>query len=92
MIIGRECRAAEEIAAEASVPVFTAVRLADHPSRDAWDVAITAATAATSPVVDLCGSYGEPPGSFHDSTGAPVPTRRCAGLPGAVSLTRLAYG
>lgn len=52
--VDRECRAAE-IAAEASVPVFT-VRLADHPSRDAWDVAITAATAAHKP--DLVVSAG----------------------------------
>lgn len=52
--VDRECRAAE-IAAEASVPVFT-VRLADHPSCDAWDVAITAATAAHEP--DLVVSAG----------------------------------
>ncbi|WP_072516967.1 phosphoribosylglycinamide formyltransferase, partial [Mycobacterium tuberculosis] len=32
------------------------VRLADHPSRDAWDVAITAATAAHEP--DLVVSAG----------------------------------
>lgn len=37
------------------MPVFT-VRLADHPSRDAWDTAITDATAAHSP--DLIVSAG----------------------------------
>ena len=40
----RDCPAAE-IAAAASVPNFT-VRLADYPNRDAWDAAITDATAA----------------------------------------------
>ncbi|OSC40938.1 phosphoribosylglycinamide formyltransferase [Mycobacterium decipiens] len=52
--VDRQCRASE-IAAEASVPAFT-VRLADHPSRDAWDAAITAATAAHAP--DLVVSAG----------------------------------
>ena len=52
--VDRECPAAE-IAAAASVPNFT-VRLADHPNRDAWDTAITDATAAHSP--DLVVSAG----------------------------------
>lgn len=93
--VDRECRAAE-IAAEASVPVFT-VRLADHPSRDAWDVAITAATAAHEP--DLVVSAGFmrilDRSSFHDSTGAPsTPTRRCCRPSPArtVSLTRWPTG
>ena len=50
----RDCPATE-IAATASVPAFT-VRLADHRSRDAWDAAITDATAAHSP--DLVVSAG----------------------------------
>ncbi|ETW26188.1 phosphoribosylglycinamide formyltransferase [Mycobacterium gastri] len=52
--VDRECRAAE-IAARASVPTFT-VRVADYPSRDAWDAAMTDATAAHSP--DLVVSAG----------------------------------
>ncbi len=50
----RDCPAIE-IAAAASVPTFT-VRLADYPDRDAWDAAITDATAAHSP--DLVVSAG----------------------------------
>jgi phosphoribosylglycinamide formyltransferase-1 len=50
----RGCLAAE-IASAASLPTFT-VRLGDHPSRDAWDAAITEATAAHSP--DLIVSAG----------------------------------
>jgi phosphoribosylglycinamide formyltransferase-1 len=50
----RDCPATE-IAAAASVPAFT-VRLADHRDRDAWDAAITDATAAHSP--DLVVSAG----------------------------------
>jgi phosphoribosylglycinamide formyltransferase 1 len=50
----RDCLATE-IAAAASVPTFT-VRLTDHPDRDAWDAAITDATAAHSP--DLVVSAG----------------------------------
>ena len=50
----RDCPATE-IAAAASVPAFT-VRLADHRNRDAWDAAITDATAAHSP--DLVVSAG----------------------------------
>jgi phosphoribosylglycinamide formyltransferase-1 len=52
--VDRACRATE-IAEAASVPTFT-VRLADYPSRDAWDAAITEATAAHSP--DLIVSAG----------------------------------
>jgi phosphoribosylglycinamide formyltransferase-1 len=52
--VDRDCRAAE-IAAAASVPAFT-VRLKDHPGRDAWDTAITDATAAHEP--DLIVSAG----------------------------------
>ena len=50
----RDC-AALEIAASASVPTFT-VRLGDHPDREAWDAAITEATAAHEP--DLVVSAG----------------------------------
>lgn len=52
--VDRDCRAAE-IAAAASVPTFT-VRLADYPDRDAWDAALTEATAAHDP--DLVVSAG----------------------------------
>ncbi len=47
--------AAVDIAAAASVPVFT-VLLADHPDRAAWDAAIAEATAAHKP--DLVVSAG----------------------------------
>jgi phosphoribosylglycinamide formyltransferase-1 len=50
----RDCRALE-IAAAVSVPTYT-VRLGDHPDRDAWDKAITDATAAHEP--DLVVSAG----------------------------------
>jgi phosphoribosylglycinamide formyltransferase-1 len=50
----RDCRALE-IAAAASVPSYT-VRLADQPDRQAWDTAITEATAAHQP--DLVVSAG----------------------------------
>jgi phosphoribosylglycinamide formyltransferase 1 len=50
----RDCLALE-IAAAASLPTFI-VRLGDHPNRDAWDAAITEATAAHSP--DLIVSAG----------------------------------
>jgi phosphoribosylglycinamide formyltransferase-1 len=50
----RAC-AALDIAAEAGVPSYT-VRLGDHPDRDAWDGAITEATAAHQP--DLVVSAG----------------------------------
>ncbi|WP_137148351.1 phosphoribosylglycinamide formyltransferase [Mycolicibacterium sp. CR10] len=50
----RAC-AALDIAADASVPTYT-VALKDHPDRDAWDHAITEATAAHAP--DLVVSAG----------------------------------
>ena len=50
----RDC-AALQIATAASVPTFT-VRLGDHGDRDAWDVALTEATAAHEP--DLVVSAG----------------------------------
>ncbi|MEV3902497.1 phosphoribosylglycinamide formyltransferase [Mycobacterium sp. NPDC050551] len=50
----RAC-AALDIAGEAGVPSYT-VRLGDHPDRDAWDAAITEATAAHQP--DLVVSAG----------------------------------
>jgi phosphoribosylglycinamide formyltransferase 1 len=50
----RDCLATE-IAAGVSVPSFT-VRLGDHPDREAWDTAITDATAVHSP--DLVVSAG----------------------------------
>jgi phosphoribosylglycinamide formyltransferase-1 len=52
--VDRDCRAAE-IAAAASVPAYI-VRVKDYPDRDAWDGAITDATAAQSP--DLIVSAG----------------------------------
>lgn len=52
--VDRDCRAAE-IAAAASVPTYT-VRLGDFSSRQAWDAAITEATAAHAP--DLIVSAG----------------------------------
>jgi phosphoribosylglycinamide formyltransferase-1 len=50
----RDCPAVQ-IAGAAALPVFT-VRLTDYPDRDAWDTAITEATAAHSP--DLVVSAG----------------------------------
>jgi phosphoribosylglycinamide formyltransferase-1 len=50
----RDCRAVE-IATVASVPTYT-VRLGDYPDRDAWDSAMTEATAAHEP--DLVVSAG----------------------------------
>ena len=50
----RDC-AALEIAAAASVPAYT-VRVGDHTDRDAWDAAMTEATAAHEP--DLVVSAG----------------------------------
>jgi phosphoribosylglycinamide formyltransferase 1 len=50
----RDCRALE-IAQAASLPSFT-TRLGDHADRDAWDAAITEATAAHQP--DLVVSAG----------------------------------
>jgi phosphoribosylglycinamide formyltransferase 1 len=50
----RDCRALH-IAAEASVPTYT-VRLGDYADRDAWDAAMTEATAAHEPdLVVLAG-------------------------------------
>lgn len=50
----RNC-AALDIAASAGVPSYT-VRLGDHPDREAWDAALTAATAEHEP--DLVVSAG----------------------------------
>ena len=50
----RDCKALQ-IATEASVPSYI-VRLGDYPDRDAWDTAITEATAAHEP--DLVVSAG----------------------------------
>jgi phosphoribosylglycinamide formyltransferase-1 len=50
----RDCRALE-VAGAASIAAYT-VRLGDHPDRDAWDAAITEATAAHQP--DLVVSAG----------------------------------
>jgi phosphoribosylglycinamide formyltransferase-1 len=50
----RDC-AALQIAVAASVPTYT-VRLGDHTDRDAWDAALTEATAAHEP--DLIVSAG----------------------------------
>ena len=52
--VDRDCRAVE-VAAAASLPSYR-VKLSDHPDRDAWDAAITAATAAHEP--DLIVSAG----------------------------------
>ncbi|QLL06623.1 phosphoribosylglycinamide formyltransferase [Mycobacterium vicinigordonae] len=52
--VDRDCRATE-IAAASDIPTYT-VRVGDHPGRDAWDGAITAATAAQRP--DLIVSAG----------------------------------
>ncbi len=52
--VDRDCPAVE-IARRASLPTF-AVRLADYPGRDAWDAALTQATAAHAP--DLVVSAG----------------------------------
>jgi phosphoribosylglycinamide formyltransferase 1 len=45
--VDRDCRAVE-VAASAALPSYR-VRLADYPNRDAWDAAITDATAAHEP-------------------------------------------
>jgi len=52
--VDRDCPAVE-IAAAAGVPSYT-VRLRDYPDRDAWDAALTEATAAYEP--DLIVSAG----------------------------------
>ena len=51
----RDCPATH-IAGAASVPTFT-VRLSDHPDRDAWDAAITDATAAHSPDLVVAAGF-----------------------------------
>ncbi|MDG4665837.1 phosphoribosylglycinamide formyltransferase [Mycobacterium sp. 236(2023)] len=51
----RPCPALD-IAADASVPRFT-VALADHPDRDAWDAAITEATAAHDPDIVVSAGF-----------------------------------
>lgn len=53
--VDRDCRATE-IAATASIPTFT-VRLGDYPNRDAWDAAITEATAAHSPDLIVAAGF-----------------------------------
>jgi phosphoribosylglycinamide formyltransferase 1 len=45
--VDRDCRAVD-ISAAAELPSYK-VRLGDHPDRDAWDTAITEATAAVVP-------------------------------------------
>ncbi|MEO6792187.1 MAG: phosphoribosylglycinamide formyltransferase [Mycobacterium sp.] len=50
----RDCRAVQ-IAGSAGLPVFT-VRMADHPDRAAWDLALAGATAEHAP--DLVVSAG----------------------------------
>jgi phosphoribosylglycinamide formyltransferase-1 len=52
--VDRDCRAVD-ISAAAELPSYK-VRLGDHPDRDAWDTAITEATAAHEP--DLVVSAG----------------------------------
>jgi phosphoribosylglycinamide formyltransferase-1 len=52
--VDRDCRAAT-IAADAGIPSYT-VRLGEFPDRDAWDAALTQATAAHQP--DLVVSAG----------------------------------
>jgi phosphoribosylglycinamide formyltransferase-1 len=53
--VDRDCPAIE-VAKAASLPTFT-VRLADHPSRDAWDAAITEATEAHSPDIIVSAGF-----------------------------------
>jgi phosphoribosylglycinamide formyltransferase 1 len=53
--VDRDCRATE-IAAAASIPTFT-VRLGEYPDRDAWDAAITEATAAHSPDLIVAAGF-----------------------------------
>jgi phosphoribosylglycinamide formyltransferase 1 len=64
----RDCPAVE-IARAASLPTFT-VRLPDYPDRDAWDAALTRATAAHSP--DFVVSAG-----FMKIVGAQFLSRFC---------------
>ena len=51
----RDC-AAVEIACAASLPTFT-VRLPDYPGRDAWDAALTRATAAYAPDIVVSAGF-----------------------------------
>jgi phosphoribosylglycinamide formyltransferase 1 len=53
--VDRDCRATE-VADAAALPNFT-VRLGDHPSRAAWDAAITEATAAHSPDIIVSAGF-----------------------------------
>jgi phosphoribosylglycinamide formyltransferase 1 len=53
--VDRDCRAIE-VATQASLPTFT-VRLGGHPTRDAWDVAITDATAAHQPDLVVAAGF-----------------------------------
>lgn len=53
--VDRDCPAMD-IASAASVPSYT-VRLRDHPDRDAWDRAITEATAAHEPDLIVAAGF-----------------------------------
>lgn len=53
--VDRDCLATA-IAEAASVPTFT-VRLADHPSRAAWDAALAEAVATHSPDLIVCAGF-----------------------------------
>ena len=53
--VDRDCPAVD-IASEASVPSYT-VRLRDHPDRDAWDRAVTEATAAHEPDLIVAAGF-----------------------------------
>lgn len=53
--VDRDCPAID-IASAASVPSYT-VRLRDHPDRDAWDRAITEATAAHEPDLIVAAGF-----------------------------------
>ncbi len=53
--VDRDCPAVD-IASAASVPSYT-VRLRDHPDRDAWDGAITEATAAHEPDLIVAAGF-----------------------------------
>ena len=53
--VDRDCPAVD-IAASASVPSY-AVRLRDHPDREAWDAAITEATAAHNPDIVVSAGF-----------------------------------
>ena len=53
--VDRDCPAVD-IASAASVPSYT-VRLRDYPDRDAWDAAITEATAAHEPDLIVAAGF-----------------------------------